>query len=62
MSKDANKNNLDVLALMQVHGESSGGQPEEFRFWTNDFDGVRYAYDHLNAEGDVKKAKSYRPQ
>lgn len=34
----------------------------EFKFWSKIFDGLRYFYDHLNANEDVEKVKSIGTQ
>lgn len=44
--------------------EPSGGNhtrsSNEFRFWSNTFDGLKLLYDHLNATEDVNKVKTIR--
>lgn len=36
--------------------------PTEFKLWSNNFDGLRFLYDHLNATEDVNKVKSIGAQ
>lgn len=48
---------------MQDSGSSHHTNPSsEFKFWSNNSDGLRYLYDYLNATEDVEKVKSIGAQ
>ncbi|CAI8587377.1 unnamed protein product [Vicia faba] len=43
-----------IGASSEVGG--SNVSPDEFRFWESSFYGLRFMYDHLKVDGDIRKA------
>lgn len=63
MSGDVSQADLTITTLMQDSGSSHQSKPfSEFKFWSNNFDGLRYIYDPLNATEDIEKVKSIGSQ
>ena len=56
MSDEACRADLEITSLMGELGNSHAS--EEFKFWSNNFDGIRFLYHHLNATEDVNKVKT----
>lgn len=55
--------NLAITALMQDSGGSHKSNPStEFKFWSNNFDGLKFLYDHQNLTEDVEKGKTIGAQ
>lgn len=49
MSDNASQTDLTIIILMQDSGSSHQTNPSiKFKSWFNNFDGLRYLYDHLN--------------
>ena len=46
---------MEITSLMGEHMDSHAY--EEFKFWSNSFDGIRFLYDHLNTTDDFNKIK-----
>lgn len=59
MSEDVSQADLTITTWMQDSGSSHQSKPSsEFKFWSNNFDSLRYIYHHLNSSEKVKKVKS----
>ncbi|CAI8591312.1 unnamed protein product [Vicia faba] len=60
MGDPLNKSNLAIAALMKETSDRSQQTqpPSEFKFWSNEFNGLKFLYDYLNSDEDVNKAKS----
>lgn len=43
--------------MWEVGGSDQAKPYNEFKFWSNNFDGLRFLYNHLNTIEDVNKAK-----
>lgn len=58
MSDNVSQADLTITTLMQDLGSSHQSKTStEFKFLSNNFDGLRYLYDHLNATQYVEKVK-----
>ena len=53
MTDEVCRADMEINSLMNTPGQSAVS--EEFKFWSNNFDGLRFLYDHLNATEDVNK-------
>ena len=60
MTDEVCRADMEINSLMNVPGQSAASG--EFKFWSSNFDGLRFLYDHLNATEDVNKVKKIGPQ
>ena len=58
MSSDVFWDDMKIASLMRDSGEGASSPIEEFKFWSNIFYGIKFFYDHLKVDGDVKKVRS----
>lgn len=59
MSDHASQADLGVTTLIQDSGSSHQSNPlVKFKFWSNNFDDLKYLYDHLSVIEDVEKVKT----
>src|ERR1051325_3063336 len=60
-----NENNLadwEMSTLLKETGDNSNRTSTENKFWSADFDGLKFLYDHLNAIEDVNKLRNLGSQ
>ena len=43
--------------MMRDSREGASASTEEFKFWSNKFDGIKFFYDHLKVDEDVKMVR-----
>lgn len=59
MSDKICRDDLEISSLLHDASGSDQTKPSnEFKFWGNNFDGLKFLYDHLNAMEDVNKVKT----
>lgn len=59
MSYQVCKAGWEISSLMQEAGGSDQTKlSNEFKFWGNSFDGLKFLYNHLNTTEDVNKVKT----
>lgn len=58
MSSDVCRANIKITLVIRDSGEGNSNPTMEFKCWSNNFDGLRFFYDHLSNNEDVNKVKT----
>lgn len=62
MGNENNSADSEVSTLLKETGDNSSRASTENKFWSADFDGLKFLYDHLNATEDVTKLRNLGSQ
>lgn len=59
MTDEVCRADWEISSLMcETGGRDHTRSSNELKFWSNNFDGLKFLYDHLNAMDDVNKVKT----